>query len=131
MQLDHGIWERRRRGEEGAKEGGRRRRAVISSGFASLLRSAMSAHVPFLIAGMIITGSSNSLWTKWQVRSPRCREHARRRLTRRRRRGQDMRCVENCNDPNPAHHVLYEQPVWQTLQMFGKLRSLLVALVVL
>ncbi|OBZ75567.1 Solute carrier family 35 member F6 [Grifola frondosa] len=29
-----------------------------------------------------------------------------------------MQCVENCNDPNPAHHVLYEQPVWQTLQMF-------------
>ena len=31
---------------------------------------------------------------------------------------QDMQCVENCNDPNPANHVLYEQPVWQTLQMF-------------
>ena len=31
---------------------------------------------------------------------------------------QDMQCVENCDDPNPAHHVLYEQPVWQTLQMF-------------
>ena len=31
---------------------------------------------------------------------------------------QDMQCVENCGDPNPARHVLYEQPVWQTLQMF-------------
>ena len=31
---------------------------------------------------------------------------------------QDMQCVENCNDPDPTHHVLYEQPVWQTLQMF-------------
>lgn len=31
---------------------------------------------------------------------------------------QDMQCVENCSDPNPANHVLYEQPVWQTLQMF-------------
>ena len=31
---------------------------------------------------------------------------------------QDMQCVENCDDRNPAHHVLYEQPVWQTLQMF-------------
>lgn len=30
----------------------------------------------------------------------------------------DMQCVENCNDPNPRNHVLYEQPVWQTLQMF-------------
>ena len=31
---------------------------------------------------------------------------------------QDMQCVENCDDPNPARRVLYEQPVWQTLQMF-------------
>jgi drug/metabolite transporter (DMT)-like permease len=29
-----------------------------------------------------------------------------------------MQCVENCADPNPRNHVLYEQPVWQTLQMF-------------
>jgi hypothetical protein len=29
-----------------------------------------------------------------------------------------MQCVENCNDPDPKRHVLYEQPVWQTLQMF-------------
>ncbi|KAI0818955.1 hypothetical protein BC629DRAFT_1278834 [Irpex lacteus] len=53
-------------------------------------------YIPILIAGMLITGSSNSLWTKWQ----------------------DMQCVENCDDPNPRRHVLYEQPVWQTLQMF-------------
>ncbi|TDL27557.1 hypothetical protein BD410DRAFT_782666 [Rickenella mellea] len=55
-----------------------------------------SIFVPVLIAGMILTGSSNSLWSKWQ----------------------DMQCVENCNDPDPKHQVLYEQPVWQTLQMF-------------
>ncbi|KAI6022710.1 hypothetical protein EDC04DRAFT_2900671 [Pisolithus marmoratus] len=55
-----------------------------------------SLYVPILLAGMIITGSSNSLWSKWQ----------------------DMQCVENCSDPNPHNHVLYEQPVWQTLQMF-------------
>ncbi|CAA7265396.1 unnamed protein product [Cyclocybe aegerita] len=55
-----------------------------------------SLYVPFLLAGMILTGSSNSLWSKWQ----------------------DMQCVENCNDPDPTNHVLYEQPVWQTLQMF-------------
>ncbi|KAI6036541.1 hypothetical protein BKA83DRAFT_4164313 [Pisolithus microcarpus] len=55
-----------------------------------------SLYVPILLAGMIITGSSNSLWSKWQ----------------------DMQCVENCSDPNPQNHVLYEQPVWQTLQMF-------------
>ena len=35
---------------------------------------------------------------------------------------QDMQCVENCDDPNPRHHVLYEQPVWQTLQMFRELQ---------
>jgi len=43
---------------------------------------------------MILTGSSNSIWSKWQ----------------------DMQCVENCDDPDGR--VLYEQPVWQTLQMF-------------
>jgi len=55
-----------------------------------------SLYVPVLIAGMLVTGSSNSLWTKWQ----------------------DMQCVENCDDPDPRNHVLFEQPVWQTLQMF-------------
>ncbi|KAF9036574.1 hypothetical protein BJ165DRAFT_1504429 [Panaeolus papilionaceus] len=55
-----------------------------------------SLYVPFLLAGMILTGSSNSLWSKWQ----------------------DMQCVENCSNPDPSTHVLYEQPVWQTLQMF-------------
>jgi len=52
-----------------------------------------SYFVPILLGGMIITGSSNSLWSKWQ----------------------DMQCVEDCNTDHP---VLYEQPVWQTLQMF-------------
>ncbi|KIY64140.1 hypothetical protein CYLTODRAFT_425498 [Cylindrobasidium torrendii FP15055 ss-10] len=52
--------------------------------------------IPLLLAGMITTGSSNSLWSKWQ----------------------DMQCVENCTDPDVSKRVLYEQPVWQTLQMF-------------
>ncbi|KAJ6455752.1 hypothetical protein C8R45DRAFT_1187434 [Mycena sanguinolenta] len=52
-----------------------------------------SFFIPILLGGMIITGSSNSLWSKWQ----------------------DMQCVEDCNTDHP---VLYEQPVWQTLQMF-------------
>ncbi|KAF8921459.1 hypothetical protein CPB85DRAFT_1428442 [Mucidula mucida] len=52
--------------------------------------------IPTLLAGMIITGSSNSLWSKWQ----------------------DMQCVENCNSEDESQRVLYEQPVWQTLQMF-------------
>lgn len=29
-----------------------------------------------------------------------------------------MQCVENCDDPDVTRRVLYEQPVWQTLQMF-------------
>ncbi|KAF9533489.1 hypothetical protein CPB83DRAFT_845347 [Crepidotus variabilis] len=57
---------------------------------------ARSLYVPFLLAGMLLTGSSNSLWSKWQ----------------------DMQCVENCADQDPTKHVVYEQPVWQTLQMF-------------
>lgn len=32
---------------------------------------------------------------------------------------QDMQCVENCDDPDISRRVLYEQPVWQSLQMFG------------
>ncbi|KAJ7489880.1 hypothetical protein B0H11DRAFT_2403111 [Mycena galericulata] len=52
-----------------------------------------SLFIPILLGGMIITGSSNSLWSKWQ----------------------DMQCVEDCDT---SHPVLYEQPVWQTLQMF-------------
>ncbi|KAJ6547386.1 hypothetical protein B0H19DRAFT_1211964 [Mycena capillaripes] len=52
-----------------------------------------SLFIPVLLGGMIITGSSNSLWSKWQ----------------------DMQCVEDCNTGKP---ILYEQPVWQTLQMF-------------
>lgn len=80
------------------------------------------AYIPFLIAGMLLTGKSlllagllgcqliispfrtttltgcsNSLWTKWQ----------------------DMQCVENCGPlDDPTTRVYYEQPVWQTLQMF-------------
>ncbi|KAJ2922474.1 hypothetical protein H1R20_g14618, partial [Candolleomyces eurysporus] len=55
-----------------------------------------SLYVPVLLGGMILTGSTNSLWSKWQ----------------------DMQCVDNCADPDPSKRVLYEQPVWQTLQMF-------------
>lgn len=51
-------------------------------------------YVPALLAGMLITGSSNSLWSKWQ----------------------DMQCVEDCDGPNP---ITYSQPFWQTLQMFA------------
>lgn len=58
--------------------------------------STMSFYLITLVTGMLVTGSSNSLWTKFQ----------------------DMQCVENCQDPDPSKHVYYEQPVWQTIQMF-------------
>lgn len=51
--------------------------------------------VPLLVAGMLITGISNSLFTKWQ----------------------DMQCVARC-DQDVSKHVEFSQPVWQTSQMF-------------
>lgn len=52
--------------------------------------------VPLLVAGMLLTGISNSLLNKYQ----------------------DMQCVENCDHIDPRKHVEFSQPVWQTLQMF-------------
>ncbi|GAA5848211.1 hypothetical protein JCM8547_004445 [Rhodosporidiobolus lusitaniae] len=54
------------------------------------------ALVALLVTGMLVTGCSNSLWTKYQ----------------------DMQCVDNCDSPNPNERQNYEQPVWQTGQMF-------------
>ncbi|EUC58333.1 transmembrane protein C2orf18 [Rhizoctonia solani AG-3 Rhs1AP] len=52
--------------------------------------------VSLLVTGMLITGCANSLLTKWQ----------------------DNMCVANC-DPDDKHPARYfEQPVWQTLNMF-------------
>lgn len=51
--------------------------------------------VPLLVAGMLVTGISNSLFTKWQ----------------------DMQCVARC-DEDISKHVEFSQPVWQTAQMF-------------
>ncbi|KAI9023430.1 hypothetical protein DFJ74DRAFT_669062 [Hyaloraphidium curvatum] len=31
---------------------------------------------------------------------------------------QDQTCVRNCDDPDPANHRGFEQPLWQTLNMF-------------
>ncbi|CAE6542739.1 unnamed protein product [Rhizoctonia solani] len=52
--------------------------------------------VSLLVTGMLITGCANSLLTKWQ----------------------DNMCVANCgpDDKLPARY--FEQPVWQTLNMF-------------
>ncbi|KAI0857981.1 hypothetical protein F4860DRAFT_487784 [Xylaria cubensis] len=52
--------------------------------------------VPFLVGMMLLTGVCNTLLTKLQ----------------------DNQCVRNCDDPDPKKHVLFEQPVLQTAQMF-------------
>ncbi|KAI5478577.1 5-methyltetrahydropteroyltriglutamate-homocysteine S-methyltransferase [Pseudohyphozyma bogoriensis] len=53
--------------------------------------------IAILVTGMLITGASNSLWSK----------------------AQDMVCVGNCDDPDPSKHKLFEQPTIQTLTMFA------------
>ncbi|KAJ2298749.1 hypothetical protein IWW55_004382, partial [Coemansia sp. RSA 2706] len=55
-----------------------------------------SRYAVWLVAGMLLTGTLNTLLTKLQ----------------------DKQCVGNCDDPDPAKHELFEQPVWQTLNMF-------------
>ncbi|KAI8323216.1 hypothetical protein GQ54DRAFT_258656 [Martensiomyces pterosporus] len=49
-----------------------------------------------LATGMLVTGTLNTLLTKLQ----------------------DKQCVGNCSDPDPAKREYFEQPVWQTLNMF-------------
>ncbi|PWN28336.1 hypothetical protein BDZ90DRAFT_218716 [Jaminaea rosea] len=55
-----------------------------------------SAAIPLLVAGMLVTGICNSLFTKYQ----------------------DQQCVANCSDPDPSKHTEFSQPVLQTAQMF-------------
>ncbi|GAB5585254.1 hypothetical protein Unana1_00154 [Umbelopsis nana] len=49
-----------------------------------------------LVAGMLVSGVANTILNKLQ----------------------DMQCVENCSDPDPTKRLYFEQPVWQTLNMF-------------
>ncbi|KAJ2398317.1 hypothetical protein GGI23_003243 [Coemansia sp. RSA 2559] len=49
-----------------------------------------------LAAGMLLTGTLNTLLTKLQ----------------------DKQCVGNCSDPDASKREYFEQPVWQTLNMF-------------
>ncbi|KAJ2063805.1 hypothetical protein GGI17_001437 [Coemansia sp. S146] len=49
-----------------------------------------------LSVGMLATGTLNTLLTKLQ----------------------DKQCIGNCADPDPLKHEHFEQPVWQTLNMF-------------
>ncbi|KAJ1645091.1 hypothetical protein J3B02_000288 [Coemansia erecta] len=58
----------------------------------------------FLTVGMLVTGTLNTLLTKLQ----------------------DKQCVGNCSDPDPSKREHFEQPVWQTLNMFyGEMLCLL------
>ncbi|CAE6538415.1 unnamed protein product [Rhizoctonia solani] len=52
--------------------------------------------VSLLVTGMLITGCANSLLTKWQ----------------------DNMCVANCGPGDELPPRYFEQPVWQTLNMF-------------
>ncbi|CAH7669595.1 hypothetical protein PPACK8108_LOCUS4235, partial [Phakopsora pachyrhizi] len=45
---------------------------------------------------VLVTGCSNSIWSKFQ----------------------DKQCVANCDNPDVLTHKYFEQPVWQTLNMF-------------
>lgn len=41
---------------------------------------------------------------------------------------QDMTCVKNCDNPDPKTHEHFEQPIWQTLNMFmGEILCLVAA----
>ncbi|KAG7661715.1 uncharacterized protein J8A68_004773 [[Candida] subhashii] len=56
----------------------------------------MSLGLYLIVAGTLITGAANSLFTKYQ----------------------DNQCVHNCNNPDLSTHKYFEQPALQTLQMF-------------
>ncbi|KAI9104434.1 hypothetical protein DFS34DRAFT_194009 [Phlyctochytrium arcticum] len=49
-----------------------------------------------LVLGMLFTGTINTILNKLQ----------------------DMTCVGNCDDPDPSKREYFEQPLWQTLNMF-------------
>ena len=103
-------------------------------------------YVPLLIAGMLVTGENHTLYHKGDAQtatSLRSRARANPSISPwlfsfsvgffsdiifyRGKKGcanslftkyQDNQCVENCDDPNPSHRLLFEQPVFQTFQMF-------------
>ncbi|KAF9975007.1 hypothetical protein BGZ73_001460 [Actinomortierella ambigua] len=50
----------------------------------------------YLVVGMLVAGTANTIITKYQ----------------------DRVCVANCDDPDPKKHEHFEQPLWQTLNMF-------------
>jgi hypothetical protein len=56
----------------------------------------MDKKTRLLITGMLISGVCNTLLNKYQ----------------------DMTCVKNCDDEDPSKREYFEQPVWQTFNMF-------------
>ncbi|KAF9427426.1 hypothetical protein BGZ76_002352 [Entomortierella beljakovae] len=49
-----------------------------------------------LVIGMLVAGTANTVISKYQ----------------------DRVCVNNCDNPDPKTHEHFEQPIWQTLNMF-------------
>ncbi|KAG0291139.1 hypothetical protein BGZ98_003126 [Dissophora globulifera] len=49
-----------------------------------------------LVIGMLVAGTANTVISKYQ----------------------DKACVKNCDNPDPKTHEHFEQPIWQTLNMF-------------
>jgi hypothetical protein len=93
-----------------------------------------SLYIPFLLAGMIVTVRPALLlsplplilypgFQQLHLVQMAGKSHTFHRPSPTAHFTQDMQCVENCSDPNSRHHVLYEQPVWQTLQMFRTSKS--------
>ncbi|KAF8924424.1 hypothetical protein EDD21DRAFT_363792 [Dissophora ornata] len=59
-----------------------------------------------LVIGMLVAGTANTVISKYQ----------------------DMACVKNCDNPDPSTQEYFEQPIWQTLNMFiGETLCLVVA----
>ncbi|CAG8506986.1 5956_t:CDS:2 [Diversispora eburnea] len=68
----------------------------------------MIGKTQFLVTGMLISGVANTILNKLQ----------------------DIQCVANCDDPNTAEY--FEQPVWQTLNMFiGETMCFIVVYIIL
>ncbi|CAO3610607.1 unnamed protein product [Cunninghamella blakesleeana] len=67
-----------------------------SSSTPASAKTSKSTATLLLVVGMLVSGVCNTILNKYQ----------------------DMQCVENCQDPDPKQRRYFEQPVWQTLNMF-------------
>ncbi|CAG8474364.1 1403_t:CDS:2 [Ambispora leptoticha] len=73
-------------------------RLFVENGLASSYARNKMAGIAtkFLVGGMLLSGVCNTILNKLQ----------------------DMQCVNNCDNPDPKKREYFEQPVWQTLNMF-------------